>query len=104
MQTGFFKDAETVSFACDAMRRKFLMADKYKPQRMFKGHITLIRAEQGAAREEDVGHDYGISQVSESSDVRMVSGDHDSIVQGKKSPDTVKIINEIILNTDKTNA
>lgn len=30
---------------------------------MFKGHITLIRAEQGAAREEDVGHDYGISQV-----------------------------------------
>lgn len=28
MQTGFFKDAETVSFACDAMRRKFLMADK----------------------------------------------------------------------------
>jgi fatty acid synthase len=104
MQTGFFKDAETVSFACDAMRRKFLMADKYKPQRMFKGHITLIRAEQGAAREEDVGHDYGISQVSESSDVRMVSGDHDSIVQGKKSPDTVKIINEIILNTDPTNA
>lgn len=36
---------------------------RYKPERKFKGLITLIRAEQGAAREEDVGSDYGISQV-----------------------------------------
>jgi hypothetical protein len=28
--------------------------------------------------------------------VRTVAGDHDSIVQGKKAPDTIKIINEII--------
>lgn len=42
---------------------------RYKPGRKFNGHITLIRAEQGAAREEDVGRDYGISQVSEDSDV-----------------------------------
>jgi fatty acid synthase len=96
MKTGFFKNAETVAYACEAMRAKFLMADKYKPQRKFKGHITLIRAEQGAAREDDVGRDYGISQVSDSSDVRTVAGDHDSIVQGKKAPDTIKIINEII--------
>lgn len=34
--------------------------------------------------------------MSETSDVRVVSGDHDSIVQGKKSADTVAIINEII--------
>ncbi len=36
---------------------------RYKPQRNFNGHITLIRAEHGAAREEDVGRDYGISKV-----------------------------------------
>uniref|UniRef100_A0A7E4UMS9 Fatty acid synthase n=1 Tax=Panagrellus redivivus TaxID=6233 RepID=A0A7E4UMS9_PANRE len=96
MKTGFFKSADTVAFACEAMRSKFLMADKYKPQRKFEGHITLIRAEQGAAREEDVGRDYGISEVSTSSDVHVVTGDHDSIVQGKRAPDTVKIINDII--------
>jgi hypothetical protein len=28
MKTGFFKSAETVEFACRAMRSKFLMADK----------------------------------------------------------------------------
>ena len=28
MKTGFFKSAETVAFACEAMRSKFLMADK----------------------------------------------------------------------------
>lgn len=33
------------------------------PKRVFQGHITLIRAERGAAREEDVGRDYGISKV-----------------------------------------
>jgi len=98
MKTGFFKSADTVAFACEAMRSKFLMADKYKPQRTFHGRITLIRAEQGAAREEDVGRDYGISKVSDStdSDVQMVSGDHDSIVQGKKHVDTVAIINALI--------
>uniref|UniRef100_A0A915D6Q3 Fatty acid synthase n=1 Tax=Ditylenchus dipsaci TaxID=166011 RepID=A0A915D6Q3_9BILA len=98
MKTGFFKSADTVAFACEAMRSKFLMADKYKPQRMFKGHITLIRAEQGAAREEDVGRDYGISKVSETSQVCVVTGDHDSIVQGKRHADTVKIINAIMWN------
>ncbi|KAI6188362.1 Fatty acid synthase [Aphelenchoides besseyi] len=96
MKTGFFKSSETVAFACEAMRCKFLMADKYKPDKKFKGHITLVRAEQGAAREEDVGRDYGISQVSDTCDVEVVSGDHDSIVQGKRHNDTVKIINDII--------
>ena len=28
MKTGFFKNAETVAYACEAMRAKFLMADK----------------------------------------------------------------------------
>ncbi len=28
MKTGFFKSADTVAFACEAMRSKFLMADK----------------------------------------------------------------------------
>ncbi|KAK6765329.1 hypothetical protein RB195_025310 [Necator americanus] len=69
MTTGLFKSPETIAFACEAMRSKFLMADKYKPERKFAGHITLVRAEQGAAREEDVGHDYGISQVSDESKV-----------------------------------
>uniref|UniRef100_A0A1I8BMW0 Fatty acid synthase n=1 Tax=Meloidogyne hapla TaxID=6305 RepID=A0A1I8BMW0_MELHA len=98
MNTGLFQMPDTVAFACEAMRFKFLMADKYKPTEKFKGHITLIRAEQGAAREEDVGKDYGISQVSESSNVYLVSGDHDSIVQGRKHVDTAAIINAIILD------
>ena len=38
--------------------------NRYKPKHVFKGHIHLIRAEQGAAREEDVGADYGIGKVS----------------------------------------
>ncbi|CAD5216831.1 unnamed protein product [Bursaphelenchus okinawaensis] len=96
MKTGFFKSPETVAFACEAMRSKFLMADKYKPDKTFKGHITLIRAEQGAAREEDVGQDYGVGQVSDYCDVKVVSGDHDSIVQGKRHKDTVEIINQAI--------
>ncbi|PIC51785.1 hypothetical protein B9Z55_002156 [Caenorhabditis nigoni] len=98
MTTGLFKSPETVAFACMAMHSKFLMADKYKPERKFRGHITLIRAEQGAAREEDVGRDYGISQVSDDSDVHVVEGDHDTFVQGKSSAKTVSIINSLILN------
>ncbi|ETN77217.1 thioesterase domain protein [Necator americanus] len=89
MTTGLFKSPETIAFACEAMRSKFLMADKYKPERKFAGHITLVRAEQGAAREEDVGHDYGISQVSDESKVYVVEGDHDTFVQGKTSAKTV---------------
>lgn len=30
MTTGLFKSPETIAFACEAMRSKFLMADKYK--------------------------------------------------------------------------
>lgn len=74
----------------------------------------MIRAEQGAAREEDVGKDYGIGQVgklgrefghnkmdlkvAESSNVHLVSGDHDSIVQGRKHIDTAAIINAVIFD------
>uniref|UniRef100_A0A914ZHK0 Fatty acid synthase n=1 Tax=Parascaris univalens TaxID=6257 RepID=A0A914ZHK0_PARUN len=101
MTTGLFKSADTIDFACCAMRSKFVMADKYKPERKFKGLITLIRAEQGAAREEDVGQDYGISQVSDESKVYIVEGDHDSFVQGKTSAKTVSIINELIAKSYK---
>ncbi|CAI4233223.1 unnamed protein product [Auanema sp. JU1783] len=99
MTTGLFKSPETIAFACEAMRSKFLMADKYTPKAKFNGHITLLRAEQGAAREEDVGQDYGISQVSEDSKVFVVEGDHDTFVQGKSSAKTVAIINELIKET-----
>ncbi|KHN72457.1 Fatty acid synthase [Toxocara canis] len=101
MTTGLFKSADTIDFACCAMRSKFVMADKYKPERKFKGLITLIRAEQGAARDEDVGQDYGISQVSDESKVYIVEGDHDSFVQGKTSAKTVSIINELIAESYK---
>lgn len=101
MTTGLFKSPETIAFACEAMRSKFLMADKYKPERKFAGHITLVRAEQGAAREEDVGTDYGISQVSDESKVYVVEGDHDTFVQGKSSAKTVAIINDLIKETYK---
>uniref|UniRef100_A0A0N5ABV4 Fatty acid synthase n=1 Tax=Syphacia muris TaxID=451379 RepID=A0A0N5ABV4_9BILA len=101
MTTGLFRSAETIEFACRAMRSKFVMADKYKPSRRFKGLLTLIRAEQGAAREEDVGQDYGISEVSDDSKVFIVEGDHDSIVQGKNSAKTVSLINELIAETYK---
>ncbi|KAL3097970.1 hypothetical protein niasHT_027515 [Heterodera trifolii] len=98
MGTGLFQRSDTIAFAVDAMRHKFVMADKYKPKETFKGHITLVRAEQGAAREEDVGKDYGIGQVAESITVHLVNGDHDSIVQGKKHIDTAAIINAVLLN------
>ncbi|WKY15735.1 hypothetical protein Q1695_000877 [Nippostrongylus brasiliensis] len=101
MTTGLFKSPETIAFACEAMRSKFLMADKYKPDHKFAGEITLVRAEQGAAREEDVGTDYGISQVSDESKVYVVEGDHDTFVQGKSSAKTVAIINELIMETYK---
>uniref|UniRef100_A0A0K0ESV2 Fatty acid synthase n=1 Tax=Strongyloides stercoralis TaxID=6248 RepID=A0A0K0ESV2_STRER len=101
MTTGLFKSPDTIHFACEAMHSKFLMADKYKPRRKFNGLITLIRAEQGAAREEDVGHDYGISQVSDDSKVYLVEGDHDSFVQGKTSTKTVELINTLIAETHK---
>uniref|UniRef100_A0A913I721 Fatty acid synthase n=1 Tax=Strongyloides stercoralis TaxID=6248 RepID=A0A913I721_STRER len=96
MTTGLFKSPETIEFACKAMRSKFLMADKYRPIKKFNGHITLIKAEQGAAREEDVGSDYGISQVSIDSQVYVVEGDHDTFVQGKNSIKTSELINTLI--------
>uniref|UniRef100_A0AC35TUX3 Carrier domain-containing protein n=1 Tax=Rhabditophanes sp. KR3021 TaxID=114890 RepID=A0AC35TUX3_9BILA len=101
MTTGLFKNPDTIQFACEAMRSKFLMADKYKPERKFAGLITLIRAEQGAAREEDVGQDYGISQVSDESKVFVVEGDHDTFVQGKTSVKTVEIINNLVTESHK---
>uniref|UniRef100_A0A0N4ZB91 Fatty acid synthase n=1 Tax=Parastrongyloides trichosuri TaxID=131310 RepID=A0A0N4ZB91_PARTI len=101
MTTDLFKSPDTIQFACEAMHAKFLMADKYKPSRKFNGLITLIRAEQGAAREEDVGQDYGISQVSDDSKVFVVEGDHDSFVQGKTSTKTVELINSLIAETYK---
>ncbi|TMS37085.1 hypothetical protein L596_004095 [Steinernema carpocapsae] len=96
MTTGLFKSPDTVAFACEAMRAKFLMADKYKPKRKFHGSVALIRAEQGAAREEDVGKDYGVKQVSDDCEVFIVPGDHDTVVQGKNSAKTVEIINNLI--------
>uniref|UniRef100_A0A0N5CAY3 Fatty acid synthase n=1 Tax=Strongyloides papillosus TaxID=174720 RepID=A0A0N5CAY3_STREA len=96
MTTGLFKSPDTIQFACEAMRSKFIMADKYRPVRKFNGHITLIRAEQGAAREEDVGSDYGISQVSMDSQVFVVPGDHDTFVQGKNSSKTIELINTLV--------
>jgi len=33
------------------------------PQSKFHGDILLIKAESGGAREEDVGWDYGLSEV-----------------------------------------
>lgn len=67
----------TIVFGCEAILAKFLMADKYlqsfcsnlspknryKPKRIYKGQIHLIRAEQGAARGDDVGSDYGVGNV-----------------------------------------
>lgn len=84
METGIFKSAETAEWTFDSLRSKFLCADRsalalsfyahlsptsyepscrYKPLHKFQGNCTLIRAEQGAAREEDVGKDYGLSSV-----------------------------------------
>ncbi|GMT36007.1 hypothetical protein PFISCL1PPCAC_27304 [Pristionchus fissidentatus] len=101
MQTGLFKSSATVAFACEAMHSKFLMADKYKPDGKFAGKITLIRAEQGAAREEDVGQDYGVSAVSDDHQVFVVEGDHDTFVQGRTSAKTVEIINQLIEESHK---
>ncbi len=36
---------------------------RYDPKKKFNGNITLVRAEQGAGREEDVGRDYGVGEV-----------------------------------------
>jgi len=97
MATGMFKSAETLIWACDALRAKFLCADKYTPQHKFNGNCTLIRAEQGAAREEDVGRDYGLSEsVTGRCDVHVVEGDHDTFVQGDTHLKTSQILQEIV--------
>lgn len=78
----------------------FIYLFRYKPKSKFAGRITLLRAEQGAAREEDVGQDYGIGEVSDDPKVFVVEGDHDTFVQGKSSLKTVGIINKLILEPD----
>lgn len=81
MLSRLFASTETAEWACDSLIAKFLCADKlvrvfirefrilikseyrYSPTYKFAGNATLIRASQGAAREEDVGADYGLGEV-----------------------------------------
>lgn len=41
MTTGLFKSPETIAFACEAMRSKFLMADKYEKFKFDKNDHIL---------------------------------------------------------------
>ncbi|GMR46685.1 hypothetical protein PMAYCL1PPCAC_16880 [Pristionchus mayeri] len=100
MPSGLFKSPDTVAFAVETMLAKFLMADKYEPDHKFAGKITLVRAQQGSGREEELGNDYGVAAVSDEHQIFVVGGDHDSFVQGESSSKTVEIINQAITETN----
>jgi fatty acid synthase len=97
MSSGLPVKAADVEFAAESLCKKIAAADKYDPKKKFKGDITLIRAEIGTAREEDVGKDYHLHEVTDSQvHVHVVSGDHDTFVQGKSSDTTASIITAIL--------
>jgi len=86
-----------VEFAAESLCKKIKAGDKYDPKKKFNGDITLIKAEIGAAREEDVGKDYSLHEVASGKvNVHVVSGDHDTFVHGKSSDKTAAIISAIL--------
>jgi len=97
MTSGLPVKSTDIAFAAESLCRKIAAADKYDPKKKFKGDITLIRAEIGTAREEDVGRDYHLHEVTDGQvNVHVVSGDHDTFVQGKSSDTTASIITNIL--------
>jgi hypothetical protein len=97
MSSGLPVKSADVEFAAESLCKKINAADKYDPKKKFKGDITLIRAEIGTAREEDVGKDYYLHEVTDGQvHVHVVSGDHDTFVQGRSSDTTASIITAIL--------
>jgi len=97
LSSGLPVKAADVEFACDALVKRINAADKYDPKKKFHGDITLIRAEVGTAREEDVGRDYSLNEVTDGKvHVHVVNGDHDTFVQGRGSDTTASIISSVL--------
>jgi len=97
MASGLPVKSTDIAFAAESLCKKIAAADKYDPKKKFRGDITLIRAEIGTAREEDVGRDYHLHEVTDHQvNVHVVSGDHDTFVQGKSSDTTASIITNIL--------
>jgi len=97
MSSGLPVKQSDVEFAADSLCKKIKAADKYDPKNKFAGDITLVRAEIGAAREEDVGKDYSLHEVTTGKvNVHFVSGDHDTFVQGNSSDKTASIITAVL--------
>uniref|UniRef100_A0A915IQV4 oleoyl-[acyl-carrier-protein] hydrolase n=1 Tax=Romanomermis culicivorax TaxID=13658 RepID=A0A915IQV4_ROMCU len=109
MATGLFKAQDTI-IILRAVHKKakcfdiYLLIDDesadletYEPQRKFDGNVTLIRAEVGSAKEEDVGRDYGLSEVTTGTvDVHVVPGDHDTFIHGPSAQITADIIGKAL--------
>lgn len=97
MSSGLPVKQNDIEFAADALCKKIKAADLYDPKTKFNGDINLIRAETGTAREEDVGKDYSLHEVTNGKvNVHVVSGDHDTFVQGRGSDKTASIISAIL--------
>ncbi|KFD52748.1 hypothetical protein M513_06404 [Trichuris suis] len=97
MQAGSFKDAESIDFGVNSLRQKFLVADRYKPTRMYQGDAVLIKSSKGGTRPEDVGSDYGLKEVvSGNVFVHVVDGDHYSFIHEDGVDTTVSIITDAL--------
>jgi fatty acid synthase len=101
--SGHVKDREVINYGVHSYYNKMMMGDKYNPKQKFKGDITLIRAKTSAAKEEDVGKDYGLSEVTTGTvHVFAVEGDHDTFVHNESAVDCAKHIMNAINATHST--
>jgi fatty acid synthase len=97
MSSGLPVNADDIKLACDAWCKRFTAADKYDLKKKFKGDVTLIRAEIGTASEEVVGKDFMLHEVTDGKvNVHMVSGNHNTFIQGRNSEKTAAIITNVL--------
>jgi fatty acid synthase len=101
--SGYIRDREVLRYGIETYYKKMMMGDRYNPKKKFKGDMTLVRAKTSAAREEDVGRDYGLSEVATGSvHVFSVEGDHDTFIHNESAVECAKHIMNAINATHHT--
>jgi len=97
--SGYIKDKEVLRYGLQTYWKKMMMGDKYDPKLKFQGDMTLVRARTSAAREEDVGFDYGLSEVTTGVvHTYAVEGDHDTFIHNESAVVCAKHIMNAINN------
>ncbi|KFZ63512.1 Fatty acid synthase [Podiceps cristatus] len=84
---------EALSFAAASFYHKLKAADKYIPESMYHGNVTLMRAKSYNEYEEGLGGDYRLSEVCDGKvSVHVIEGDHRTLLEGDGVESIIGII------------